>query len=96
MVELGQRRDEFLKGRVVMSIAHDALSIAAAFETFTGSRPTITSEAPSARAWRAIAKPMPELPPITTTFLCSSSISDLSSLSNDARYRSLQARLLMQ
>jgi hypothetical protein len=29
MVELGQGRDEFLKGRVVMGIAHDALSVAA-------------------------------------------------------------------
>jgi hypothetical protein len=29
MVEFGQGRDEFLKGRVVMGIAHDTLSIAA-------------------------------------------------------------------
>src|ERR1700728_1307317 len=36
----------------------------------------MTSEAPWARAWRAIAKPMPELPPMTTTLLPWSSMSE--------------------
>src|ERR1700760_3429751 len=55
-------------------------------ESFTGSLPTMISEAPSARAWRTTAKPIPELPPITTTFLPSSSMSDLSNISSIESY----------